>query len=84
MAGETEHEAQLKQLEHLKAMGEKAYDEMYEAHSQSDINACYRDAKDYFDDAIALARRLGRVEEAAALGERLAHIKAVYRSQFAG
>ena len=84
MADETEREAQLKQLEHLKAMGEKAYDDMYEAHSQRDINACYRDAKDAFDDAIGLAQRLGLDREAETLSERLAHIKAVYRSQFAG
>jgi hypothetical protein len=84
MADETEREAQLKHLEQLKALGEKAYDDMYEVHSQHDVNACYRDAKDCFYDAIGLAGRLGLKEEADALSERLAHIKAVYRSQFAG
>ena len=84
MTDETVRDAELQQLERLKTGGEKAYDDMYEAHSQRDINACYRDAKDAFDDAIGLARRVGLKEEAEALSDRLAHIKAVYRSQFAG
>ena len=79
MTGETERKAQ---IERLKAMGEKAYDEMYEAHSSSGATACYSDAKEAYDDAIGLARRLGLDEEIKALEERLAHIKAVFRSQF--
>ncbi|MGO9324665.1 MAG: hypothetical protein ACLP07_08900 [Terracidiphilus sp.] len=59
MADETERETQLKQLEHLKAMGEKAYDDMYEAHSSSDATAFYSDAKECYYDAIGLANRLG-------------------------
>lgn len=82
MADETEREAQLKQLEHLKAMGEKAYDDMYEAHSSSGATACYSDAKECYYDAIGLARRLGPKEEVEALEKRLAHIKAVFRGQF--
>ena len=68
--------------EHLKAMGEKAYDDMYEAHSSSGATACYSDAKECFYDAIGLANRLGLKDEAEALSERLAHIKAVFRGQF--
>jgi hypothetical protein len=82
MTDETERKAQLEQLEHLKAMGEKYYDDMYEAHSPSGANVCYSDAKECFWDAIGLAERLGLKEEAAALSARLAHIKAVFRSQF--
>jgi hypothetical protein len=82
MADEKDREAQLKQLEHLKAMGEKAYDDMYEAHSPSGATACYSDAKECFYDAIGLANRLGLKEEEEALSARLAHIKAVFRSQF--
>jgi hypothetical protein len=82
MTGETERKAQLEQLERLKAMGEKAYDEMYEAHSPSGATACYSDAKEACYDAIGLARRLGLDEEVKALEERLEHIKAVFRSQF--
>jgi hypothetical protein len=82
MADEAEREAQLKQLEHLKAMGEKAYDEMYDAHSPNGATVCYSDAKENYYDAIGLANRLGLKEEAEALYARLAHIKAVFRSQF--
>jgi hypothetical protein len=83
MADETEREAQLKQLEHLKAMGEKAYDDMYEAHPPSAATAFYSDAKECYYDAIGMARRLGLAEEVDALEKRLAHIKAVFWSQFA-
>ncbi len=83
MTGETDRAAQIEQIEHLKAMGEKDYDEMYEAHSSSGATACYSDAKEAFYDAIALARRMGLEEEVEALEKRLEHIKAVFRSQFA-
>ena len=63
-------------------MGEKAYDDMYEAHSSSSATACYSDPKECYYDAIGLARRLGLKEEVEALHARLAHIKAVFRSQF--
>jgi hypothetical protein len=82
MADDTDKNAGLEQLAHLKAMGEKAYDDMYEAHSPSDANARYSDAKECFYDAIGLANRLGLKDEAEALSARLAHIKAVFRSQF--
>jgi hypothetical protein len=82
MADEAELKAGLAQLEHLKAMGEKAYDDMYEAHSSNDANARYSDAKECFYDAIGLANQLELKEEADALHQRLAHIKAVFRSQF--
>ncbi len=82
MAGDQERQDQLAQLEHLKKLGEKYYDDMYEAHSQRDASICYSDAKDCFYDAIGLAHRLGLNEEHNALSARLAHIKAVFRSQF--
>jgi hypothetical protein len=72
----------LAQLERLKALGEKAYDDMYEAHPQSGATACYSDAKEFFHDAIGLADRLGLKDEAEALRKRLEHIKAVFRGQF--
>ena len=46
MADEAELKADLAQLAHLKSMGEKAYDDMYEAHSPSGATACYSDAKE--------------------------------------
>jgi hypothetical protein len=84
MADDQERQQQLAQLEHLKKLGEKAYDDMYEAHSSRGATACYSDAKECYYDAIGLARRMGLEEETAALEKRLAHIKAVFRSQFAG
>jgi hypothetical protein len=82
MSDDTEREAQLEQLKHLKAMGEKAYDDMYDAYPPGSAGAYYSDAKECYYDAIALARRLGLEEETAGLEKRLEHIKAVFRSQF--
>lgn len=82
MGDEAERISQREQLERLKALGEKYYDDMYEAHSSSGASACYSDAKECFYDAIGLARRLGMEEEVSALEKRLEHIKAVFRSQF--
>ena len=82
MTEDPDRQQKFDQLAHLKQLGEKAYDDMYEVHSQHDVNSCYRDAKECFYDAIGLARRLGLNEEMAALEKRLAHIKAVFRSQF--
>jgi hypothetical protein len=82
MTDDAARKAGLEQLERLKAMGEKAYDDMYEAHSPSGASVCYSDAKECFWDAIGLAERLGLKEEAEELEKRLAHIKAVFRSQF--
>ena len=65
-------------LAHLEALAEKAYDEMYETRSPS---GSYSDAKEYLYDAISLARRIGREDEAIRLEKRLDHIKAVFRSQ---
>ncbi|HEY2231359.1 MAG TPA: hypothetical protein VGI22_27205 [Xanthobacteraceae bacterium] len=42
----------------------------------------YSDAKEALYDAIGLARRLGQEAQAIRLETRLAHIKAVFRSQF--
>jgi len=81
MNGEERH-AKLASLTHCKTMGEQAYDEMYDAHSFRDAGDCYRDAKDFFYEAIALAGQLGLTEEAEALSKRLAHIKSVFHSQF--
>lgn len=69
-------------LAHLVALGEKAYDQMYEVHDQGSATACYSDAKEAYYDAIGLARRLGLSDEVEKLEKRLEHIKAVYRSQF--
>jgi len=70
------------QLRHLEAFAEAAYDKMYDAGSASGATALYSDAKEALADAIGLARRLGRAEDVTRLEKRLAHIKAVFRSQF--
>ncbi len=75
--------AQLKQLEHLKAWARRPTTTCTRRTRPSGATACYSDAKECFYDAIGLAGRLGLKEEAEALSERLAHIKAVFRSQFA-
>jgi len=78
-----EREQKLKQLEACRQFAEQAYDDMYErAHSPSSAAAYYSDAKEALYDAIRLAGELGLGEEAARLEARLAHIKAVFRSQF--
>ena len=79
---EEERQAKLASLARCKQFGEKAYDDMYEAHSSSGARGCYSDAKEAFYDAIGLAEVLGLPEEADALRKRLEHIKAVFRSQF--
>jgi len=69
-------------LHHLEAFAEAAYDKMYDAGSPNGATAFYSDAKEALADAIGLARRLGRDEDVMRLEQRLAHIKAVFRSQF--
>ena len=55
---------------------------MYDSANSSEAAARYSDAKEALYDAIGLARRLGKIDIAARLEQRLAHIKAVFRSQF--
>ena len=66
----------------LEALAERAYDEMYETHNQSAAAACYSEAKECFREAIAVAQRIGALDDVARLEARLAHVKAVFRSQF--
>ena len=72
----------LAHLRDLKAQAEAAYDAMYDARSPSAAGVCYSDAKEFFYSAIGLARRLGLEAEVAQLEARLAHVRAVFRSQF--
>jgi len=66
----------------FEAQAEAAYDQMYDATSSTQAAARYGDAKEAMRDAIGLARRLGQGAVADRLEARLAHIKAVFRSQF--
>jgi hypothetical protein len=61
---------------------EEAYDAMYEAHSPSHAGACYSDAKEALYGAIRIAQQLQAEDAVKRLEARLAHIKAVFRSQF--
>jgi hypothetical protein len=70
-------------LQFLEAEAEAAYAKMYDARNPSEAGVCYSDAKEALYDAIGLARSLGQADETARLEARLAHIKAVFRSQFA-
>ncbi len=74
----TEHE----RLVALEQQAEQSYNEMYEAHSASHAAACYSDAKEALYGAITLAHQLGAEDVAKRLEDRIAHIKAVFRSQF--
>ena len=73
---------ELGEMAELEARGEKAYDEMYEAHGATAAGGCYEDLTDYFARAIGLAERAGMSEEARRLETRLKHMTSVYRSQF--
>jgi hypothetical protein len=76
----SDRELSLDQLRRLKALAEKYYDQMYETHLG--LTGLYASAKDAFYDAISLANQLGMHEESRELGERLDHVKSVFRSQF--
>ena len=79
---EEERQTKLANLAHCRTRGEKAYDDMYEAHSFREANIYYSDAKEFFYEAIRLAEELGLKDEADSLKKRLGHIKGVFRSQF--
>lgn len=72
----------LRRLDYFKLLGERAYSDMYDVISPSAATAYYSDAKEAFYSAISTARDLELGAEQKALEERLAHIKAVFRSQF--
>jgi len=71
-----------RRLEYFKVLGERAYSDMYDVISPSAATGYYNDAKEAFNSAISTARDLELSIEKHALEERLAHIKAVFRSQF--
>ena len=69
-------------LAFFEQQAEEAYSRMYDAYSASDATARYSDAKEALYSAIGVARGLADTEAVARLEARLAHIKAVFRSQF--
>jgi hypothetical protein len=79
---EKERKDRLDRLNEYIRLGEDSYDQLYEPRVHTNPAGHYSDAKDFFIEAIGLARELGLIDQAQTLSERLAHIKAVYRSQF--
>lgn len=73
---------QLARLSECIKLGEDAYDQMYKPRTHISAAGHYSDAKDFFGEAIGLARELGLEDQELALSKRLDHIKAVFRSQF--
>jgi hypothetical protein len=69
-------------LRAFEEQAEDAYAAMYDAPNSTAAAGCYSNAKEALYDAIGLARSLGKADVVARLEERLAHIKAVFRSQF--
>ncbi|HZS41448.1 MAG TPA: hypothetical protein VFF06_31680 [Polyangia bacterium] len=70
-------------IDALVRLGEAAYDRMYDARDARAAAVEYSDCKDYFRDAIRMAHAAGLTQRVVELESRLAHIKAVFRSQFA-
>jgi hypothetical protein len=81
---EDERQSRLDRLRECIKQGEDAYDQLYEPRTHANPAGHYSDAKDFFSEAIVLARELGLQDQAEELSQRIAHIKNVYRSQFAG
>jgi hypothetical protein len=73
------HKTLLARLATCEARAEKAYDAMYDSRYPA---AEYSDLKDYFAEAIRLARQGGLTAEVERLSKRLEHCKTVYRKQF--
>lgn len=81
---EQERQERLERMRQCIKLGEDSYDQFYEPRTHNNPSGHYSDVKDFFGEAIGLASELGLNDQAQALSERLAHIKAVFRSQFAG
>src|SRR6185437_12231043 len=71
-----------RRLAFFKLLGERAYSDMYDVIRPTTAAAYYSDAKEAFYSAISTVRDLELTAEQQAIEERLAHIKAVFRSQF--
>jgi 7,8-dihydro-6-hydroxymethylpterin-pyrophosphokinase len=72
------------ELARHEALAEAAYSAMYETPPLGRVKDSFEDACMHFQCAIEEAQRLGLAEDAARLSKRLAHVRAVYNSQFRG
>jgi hypothetical protein len=70
------------QLQFFEAEAEHFYAKMYDATDQTTATGHYSNAKEAFHTAIGLATELEDSGTAQRLQDRLAHVKAVFRSQF--
>ena len=78
------HDPELRcQLEHEMSESERAYSEMYDARKPIAITGCYSGAKEALRRAIVIARQLELYDLERDLEAKLAHIRAVFRAQFA-
>jgi len=68
----------------LEQLAEQAYSAMYDTPPLGRAKDSYEDACLYFQQAIDEAQRLELANEVGRLSQRLAHIRAVYNSQFRG
>lgn len=68
-------------MDELAALAAKAEDAVERMYERAGGAGAYAEAKDFFREAIALARKLERESEARRLEARLAEVKAVFRSQ---
>lgn len=67
------------ELEAATAVGERAYDRLYDARDRQEFNWLAELATDSYREAMRIAESLGMEAELPALRERLLHIKAVVR-----
>jgi hypothetical protein len=72
------------EIARLEQLAEQAYGAMYDTPPLSSSKDAYEDACINLQKAIDEAQRLDLADEVARLSRRLAHIRAVYDSQFRG
>ena len=81
IGGREQYEREMKQLEDLREKAERHYTAMYDARHPRDD---YEDASAALSQAIRVASFLHRPDLEEEIAQRLAHIAAVYNSQFRG
>jgi uncharacterized protein (DUF488 family) len=68
-------------MERLAKLAEESYSRVYDASDKTAAAGAYSDMKDYFIDAMRLAKELGLADRAAALEKRYFECVAVCRDQ---
>jgi len=77
---ETDRQSQLNRLRECIRLAEAAYDELYEPRTLQPAGP-YSDVKEFYGEAIGLARKLGLSDEVQRLEKRLAEIREIARGQ---